>query len=93
MLGIQHTLELSNGLVVNNAFSRVEEISGTPQWLTFTLKSYVSREMADSQREPLIQEVFGFAPDLNEGQPNFFQQAYNQLKTMEAYQDAVEITE
>lgn len=74
---------LFNGITVSQAYVKVKSIVGD--------KNVVGVDVAfsaDSTEQPFTYKGYEFTPDLNG--PNFIQQAYEYLKTLPEFADAVD---
>jgi hypothetical protein len=71
------------GVTVNDGYLRVSNLQGTKNSVT-----YVVAFQASADNDALRHESFSFVPDLNGA--NFIKQAYEHLKTLEGYKDALD---
>ena len=81
-MALKKTFEIA-GLTVTDGYLRVSDVRGTKNSL-----AYVISFQANADNDALRQESFSFAPDMNGA--NFIKQAYEHLKTLEGYKDAVD---
>lgn len=70
-------------LVCNSAYWRIDQIIWNKQGLTFVVNAY-----ATNQGPMLYSDKFSFAPELDGD--NFIKQAYQFLKTLPEFSDAVD---
>jgi hypothetical protein len=70
-------------LVCSSAYWRIEQIIGNKQSLTFVVNAY-----ATDQGPMLHSDQFSFVPELDGD--NFIKQAYQFLKTLPEFSDAVD---
>lgn len=82
-MAIKNNVELQNGITVDGAYCRVENVEATKEKLTFSLRHYVSTD------KPFFSEDrFECAHDL--GGKNVFIQAYTHLKSLDVYKSSVD---
>lgn len=87
-MALQHPIietkeHFAGNLVCDSAYWRVDELVGNKQLIAFNANAYVS-----SEGPMLYSSRFEFIPNLNG--PNFIQQAYEYLKTLPEFADAVD---
>jgi hypothetical protein len=82
-MAISKNIELSNGIKVDGAYIRVEYPSVTKDSISFTVRKYVASD------KPFFSEDFITAPYTLDG-ANPFVQAYEYLKSLPEYTDAVD---
>ncbi|WP_257063424.1 hypothetical protein [Priestia megaterium] len=71
------------------AYHEISSYSGTKEKTDFIMSVY-----DNSEKTNLIdQKSYSFSPDIQEGAANIITQAYNYLKTMDEYKDAVDVLE
>lgn len=83
-------MELPSGLVVDNAYLKIDTISGTKLGLTFQLFGYISIEAYQAGKDPLFFTGYSFTPRVEEGAANFIEQAYEHLKTLPLFSGATD---
>ena len=81
-MALKKTFEIS-GLTVTNGYLRVSNIEGTKNRLVFVVAFQTS-----ASNDALRHESFSFTPSMTDA--NFIKQAYEHLKTLEGYKDAVD---
>lgn len=81
---------LNNGIIVNNAYIRVDTVNGCKGGLTISVNSYISKEAFDNGQGYLEQKFYYFIPSVEDGSLNFIKQGYEHLKTLPEYVDAVD---
>ena len=82
-MAISKNIELENGIKVDGAYIRVEYPSVTKDSISFNLRKYVAAD------KPFFGEDFMIAPYTLDG-ANPFVQAYEYLKSLPEYADAVD---
>ena len=70
------------GLSVDNGYLRVGDFQGSKSGISFVLSYY-----ADVNEVSVKEETFSFVPDMDS---NFIAQAYNHLKTLPDFANAVD---
>lgn len=81
-MALRKTFQIS-GLTVTDGYLRVSNVHGTKSNM-----SYAVAFQASANNDALRYETFYFEPDMNGA--NFIKQAYDNLKTLEGYQDSVD---
>ena len=71
------------GVTVNDGYLRVSNLQGTKNSMGFSVAF-----QASANDDALKHESFSFMPDMNGA--NFIKQAYEYLKTLEGYKDALD---
>lgn len=84
-MAIEKTIALSNGITVENAYIRVDTVSGYKGGIDYSMNSYVSKEAFQAGMSYVEQEVLHFTPDVSDNAPNFIKQAYENAKMTEKY--------
>lgn len=84
-MAISKNMVLGNGLTVNNAYIRIDTISGYKGGLDISVNSYVSKETFEGGKEYLEQDIVHFVPRVTDDSPNFIKQGYEYMKTTEKY--------
>jgi len=74
----------SGSLVCNDAYCKIETISGSKSQMDFDLYIYADDKPIDSKR-------YAFTPSVAEGSNNFIKQAYLHLKTLPEFAGAVDV--
>lgn len=82
-MAISKNIELSNGIKVDGAYIRVEHPSLTKDNMHFCIRKYVV------SNKPFFSEEYVEAPYTLEG-ANPFKQAYEYLKSLPEYSDAID---
>jgi len=92
-MGLQKDLELNSGIMVEDAYFRIDTISGNKNKITVSLVSYVSRNDFLEGKSILNKESYSFTPDIKDIGMNFIRQGYACIKSTEEFQDAKDILE
>lgn len=92
-MALIQTITLQNGLEVQDAYIRIDTVSGSKNRLDISVKSYVSRDSFNSGLGFLEQVTYNFVPSVADGSHNFIKQGYEYLKTLPEYADAVDVIE
>lgn len=92
-MGLRKNHKTSSGLNINNAYYRVTSLESDHKVTRFFLAVYVSRDEFLMGRGALELENHLFNPDVSDDAPNFFRQAYAYLKSIDNYEDAVDVLE
>lgn len=90
-MALQKTITLKNGLTVENAYIRIDTVSGYKGEITISVNSYASQTAFTSGKEYLEQTMYTFTPSVADGSDNFIKQGYVYLKTLTEFTDATDI--
>jgi hypothetical protein len=83
-------IELQSGIVVESAYLRIRQFSGSKQGINFDLVGYLSKEAFEANKANFSCSHYSFAPSLEDGADNMIKQAYIYLKTLPMYTNAVD---
>lgn len=89
-MAVQKNIELQNGLMVNNAYIRIDAISGYKEAITISVNSYVSQQTFLNGAGYLEQKFYTFIPDVSTSAIEILTQGYEYLKTLDEYANAVD---
>lgn len=78
--------ELSKYITVQNAYIKVTRLLGDKDNINFIVDVYENAEKLNL----LYVKEYDFVPNVEENSPNFIQQAYEYLKTLPEYADALD---
>lgn len=92
-MALQKKTTLKIGMEVENAYFRIEYIEGTKKEVTFCLAVYLDQQSCLDGRAELESSYYTFTPIITETSLNHWKQAYEYLKTLEEFADAVDILE
>ncbi|MCC2381214.1 hypothetical protein LKM00_27865 [Bacillus wiedmannii] len=84
---------INNGIEVRNVYARVDTIQGNKDKIEFSLNYYVNREQYKGGFGYLKQELYSYKPNVLDTSANFFKQAYDFLKTLDEFKNALSIDE
>lgn len=89
-MALQKTITLNNGLVAENAYIRIDTVSGYKGGIEVSVNSYISKTAFASGQGYLEQKIHGFIPNVADDAPNFIKQGYEYLKTLPEFEGAVD---
>lgn len=82
-------LELESGIVAENAYARIEFLSGGNKTdVVITLSYYLNEAMRVSGKSNIAQVNYSFVPSMEDTAPNFIKQGYEYLKTLHEFSSA-----
>src|SRR5690625_7151636 len=90
-MGLQKDLELNSGFMVEDAYFRIDTISGNKNKITLSLVSYVGRNDVLEGKSILNKESYSFTPDIIDSGMNFIRQGYGCIIINEEFQYAKDI--
>ncbi|WP_094603465.1 hypothetical protein SPSIL_015230 [Sporomusa silvacetica DSM 10669] len=89
-MALQKTIALSSGLTADNAYIRIDTVSGYKGQITISVNSYVSQAEFTGGQGYLEQKMYLFVPSVADDALNFIKQGYVYLKTLTEFVDAVD---
>lgn len=92
-MGLLLDLETQSGILVRNAYFRVDTINGNKDRISFSLNCYRSQQAFADGLSPIEVRQYNFTPKLESGSPNIFTQCYEHAKSMDGYRDAEDVLE
>lgn len=81
------------GVVINNAYVRVDTVCGYKFGLDISVNSYVTQEAFEGGQGYLEQKFYNLIPSVEDDAPNFIKQGYIYLKTLPEFEDAIDVLE
>lgn len=89
-MAIKKNITLKNGLEVEDAYMRIDTISGYKKSITISLNIYISKD-AFMENKPYIQQNFHtFTPNVSIGAKCIWEQAYEYIKSIDEYRDSID---
>lgn len=89
-MAVQQNIELQNGLIVNDAYVRIDTVAGYKGAITISVNSYVSQQDFLDGKPYLEQRFYTFTPDVSPTAKEMWTQGYEYLKTLDEYAGAVD---
>lgn len=89
-MALQKTIVLGNGLTVENAYIRIDTVSGYKEQITVSVNFYVSQEGFNGGQGYLEQKFYSFVPNVSDTSADFIKQGYEYLKTLEEFAGATD---
>lgn len=81
---------LYNGLVSDQAYIRVDTVSGNKDNIVADIKVYVSQQASEENIPFIDQKFIDFTPNVTEDSLNYHRQAYEYMKTLPEYAEAAD---
>jgi hypothetical protein len=85
--------KLSVGIEVESPYARVDSLSGSKYSISISLYYYVSQKAFQSGATNFMQDIFAFQPSVDDGSKNFIKQAYEHIKSLAEFSDAIDVLE
>lgn len=82
---------LDNGLFAPMIHLKIDSISGNTDSITADVKFYISEEAANSGIPFIAQKAYTFKPDVSQDSTNYHVQAYEYLKKLDEFENAVDV--
>lgn len=92
-MALQKTKQLQNGIIVNDAYIRIDTISGYKGGIAISVNSYISRQAFLDGAPYLEQKFYTFVPNTNTKANEMWTQGYSHLKSLDEYSDALDLFE
>lgn len=89
-MALSKTTTTSTGIDVTNAYIRVDTVAGYKGRIDTSVNYYVSKQEFIDGKGYVQQQMFAFVPDIADGSANFIAQAYEHLKTLPEFADAID---
>lgn len=93
-MGLSKNITLDTGITVNNAYFRIDTISGYKGGIDYGVNCYNSREdflNGKSYLQPT--KYYHFTPDVSDAGKNFIKQGYLNLKQEMDFRGAIDVLE
>lgn len=84
---------LSSGLVSTQAYVRIDTISGNKEKMIVDLKIYVTQEASKMNIPYIDKKLVEFVPNTDDIALNYHKQAYEHMKTLPVFINAVDVLE
>lgn len=88
-MAIEKTIETSSGIVCERAYGKITGVGGSKEKAIIELKFYKDIN-ASIDKDPLSQNNYEFVPETSDDASNWIKQAYEHLKTLNEYLDAID---
>jgi len=87
-MAITKTITLQPGVIIKDAYIRVDAFYGSKKDVTYSANAYVN-EAAFREGVPYLQQdMLNFAPDSSPDAPSVWEQCYNHLVSLQNYTGA-----
>lgn len=87
-MAIKKDQNLENGLSVNDAYIRIDTVSGYKDEITISVNSYVNQESFVDGKPYLQHKLYKFKPNVESNAKELWTQGYEFLKSLEEYNGA-----
>lgn len=88
------SVQLDSGMTISNSYAKIGSFSGDKNLLSIELQFFLDKEKADSNNySPMTVKVYSFTPSVADDSNNWLKQAYEYLKTLDEYQNAIDVFE
>lgn len=89
-MAIINQITLESGLSIGQAYIRVQGINGNKNIASINLEVFVSQEKRDEGKSPITYFNYTFVPMTEDNAPRWDKQAYEYLKTLPEFADAID---
>ncbi|WP_143763782.1 hypothetical protein MKX34_23805 [Paenibacillus sp. FSL R5-0636] len=87
-MALKMTLNFDTGVVVENAYLNIGDITGNKDALYFQLDVYMSKSASEEGKKVIRQTLHSFTPSAEDDSLRWDKQAYEYLRTLEEFKDA-----
>lgn len=87
-MALRMTIKLLNGIIVENAYIRIDTISGYKGCITINVNSYMGQDAFETGSGYLEQKNFNFIPSVSTSATDFITQGYEYLKMLPEFTGA-----
>lgn len=84
---------LNNGLSAQNAYIRIDNISGNKAVMSLDVKVYANQQAYIDGRTNVDSRVYEFVPAVSDDAVNYHKQGYEYLKSLNEYSTATDVLE
>lgn len=81
------------GISLEEAYIKVENTSGNKELLYITVLVFLNDTARKEGKSPIEQYSYSFVPKVTDDAPNYHKQAYEYLKSLPEYADAIDVLE
>ena len=92
-MAFSKSVEYDTGVIVDDSYINIVSVNGNKESLTVYLNYYASDIARQSNKLPLKQAVYSFVPDASLNSLRWDKQAYEYLKTLPEFEDAIDVLE
>lgn len=92
-MGLLSNVSTPSGIVVNGAYARVSNVSGSKASVGIMLEYFISQAAQLEGKQAFHQEYYNFEPEVLDVSTNIFKQSYVYLKTLDGFKSAIDVLE
>ncbi|NOU63184.1 hypothetical protein GC096_03875 [Paenibacillus sp. LMG 31461] len=89
-MAILRAVETESGVMVENAYARIDTISGSKNQIAITLNYYLSQSHYTDGKSYVHQEVYSYEPEVEGESDNFIKQGYEHIKSLSGFSKAID---
>lgn len=90
IMALKKSETLENGILVTDAYFRIDTVSGYKGEITISVNSYVSQESFLETSPYLEQKFYTFVPNVSSDSKEMWTQGYEHLKTLPEFAGAID---
>lgn len=90
-MAVTMNLELETGINLQGAYIRIDTLNGYKKEIEISVNTYISREAFLNGAKYVLQNNYKFKPSIEESSENFIKQAYEYLKTIPNFKNAINV--
>lgn len=89
-MGLIISLELENGISIENAYARINTVGGSKEKSTISVHFYKDKISYNEGKELLKEVIFEFTPSVEDNSDNWIKQGYEYLKTSPLFVSSID---
>ncbi|SFH78531.1 hypothetical protein SAMN02910401_00328 [Megasphaera elsdenii] len=86
-MALKMTLKLDNGLMIPDAYIKIEQIAINKETATALIGAFVD----NANKIPVYEKIYIFTPDFSDSSQNIYAQGYNYLKQHQDFKESVDV--
>ncbi|OMD19214.1 hypothetical protein BJP48_11950 [Paenibacillus odorifer] len=92
-MALTKSVELDSGVVVDNAYIRIQGLNGNKDIVSIHVEVFATQELCEQGKIPVSYMSFTFKPSDEENALRWDKQAYEYLKTLSEFEGATDVLE
>lgn len=89
-MALLKTIDLNNGLTIENAYHRIDAFVGNKENIRIHIKVYINQEARNIGKSYIEEKFYDFIPSINETADNFIKQGYEFIKTLPEFENCLD---
>lgn len=85
------TYKLTGGIVLTDAYVRIDNVDGNKYNMALKVGVYTSAQEAQNGTAPVDTKIYVFTADVEDTAENIYKQGYEYLKSTDDFADAIDV--